>query len=397
MDPLERRMLPLVSVGPYVLLAGLAAYTIATKHADPRTLIADLALCTLAAAWMLVLFTLRPDWRARPRVMALFLAGLIVIMLVLALRDPWFGLFVPAAYLYAFRLLPWPLRLAGIAGVAVVAGTAQAAGMSKTSLVDLLALMGVVVANAVPMCLLAYVVRRMDQQHDEVQQANRRLAAMQRQLIGQAREAGVADERQRMAREIHDTLAQGLTGIITQLQAAEQADDDPERRGRHVRAAIGLARESLTEARRSVLALRPSPLEEARLGDALAAVAGRWETLHGVAVRVATTGEARPLPPDVEDALLRTAQEALANVAKHARAGRVGLTLTYMDRQVVLDVRDDGRGFDPLRGRDPGAVDEQAGGFGLIGMRERMERVSGTFSVESEPGLGTAISAVVDL
>ena len=94
-------------------------------------------------------------------------------------------------------------------------------------------------------------------------------------------------------------------------------------------------------------ALRPEPLERARLGEALAGVAERWSALHGIAVEVTTTGTARPLPPEAELALLRTAQEALANVAKHAQATRVGLTLSYMDHEVALDVRDDGGGFDP--------------------------------------------------
>jgi signal transduction histidine kinase len=186
-----------------------------------------------------------------------------------------------------------------------------------------------------------------------------------------------------MAREIHDTLAQGLTGIVTQLQAAEHAADDPAGWRRHFAAATRLARESLTEARRSVNALRPGPLEAERLSDALAGVAERWSALHGVPVQVTTTGTARPLPPDAEVALLRTAQEALANVAKHARAARVGLTLSYMEHQVALDVRDDGRGFDPAETK----------GFGLVAMRQRIEALSGTLQVESEPGVGTAISA----
>jgi len=191
-----------------------------------------------------------------------------------------------------------------------------------------------------------------------------------------------------MAREIHDTLAQGLTGIITQLQAAER---DPAQRRRHVDAAVTLARESLTEARRSVDALRPEALEGARLGEALTGVAHRWSERSGVPAQVTVTGTARPMTAEAESALLRTAQEALANVAKHAAATRVGLTLSYMDDEVVLDVRDDGRGFDQARVGVPG----QAGGFGLVAMRQRIEGLSGTLDVESEPGLGTAISARV--
>ena len=215
----------------------------------------------------------------------------------------------------------------------------------------------------IPLCALAWMdwsndthAEQREQALTEVREANQRLeatlaenAGLHEQLLTQAREAGILDERQRMAGEIHDTLAQGLTGIITQLQAAEQASGDPAGWHRHVAAATRLARESLSEARRSVQALRPEPLERARLSDALTGVAERWSALHGIAVQVTTTGTARPVSPDVEFALLRAAQEALANVGKHARATRVGLTLSYMDHEVALDVRDDGQGFDPGR------------------------------------------------
>ena len=149
-----------------------------------------------------------------------------------------------------------------------------------------------------------------------------------------------------MAREIHDTLAQSLAGIITQLQAADQVSQDGERR-RHLDAAPRLARESLSEARRSVHALRPEPLEHGRIEQALRQVTERWSALHGVPATVTTTGPVGPMPPQAELTLLRTAQEALANVAKHAAASRVGLTLSYFDDQVTLDIRDDGSGFTP--------------------------------------------------
>jgi signal transduction histidine kinase len=154
---------------------------------------------------------------------------------------------------------------------------------------------------------------------------------------------------------------------------------------------MGLARDSLSEARRSVYALRPESLETARLGEALTEVAGQWSGLHGVPARVTTTGDPRSLPPEVEVALLRTAQEALANVAKHANATRVGLTLSFMDSEVALDVRDDGTGFDAAR---PCASDNGTG-FGLTAMRQRIEGLSGTLEIESEPEAGTAISACV--
>ena len=110
--------------------------------------------------------------------------------------------------------------------------------------------------------------------------------------------------------------------------------------------------------------------------------------MNGVPAELITTGAARPLPPEIETTLLRTAQEALANVARHAAASRVALTLSYMEDLVSLDVRDDGAGFDPAAPRP-----RAGGGFGLAAMRERVHRIAGTLAVESEPGGGTAISA----
>jgi signal transduction histidine kinase len=387
---------PLVAVGPYVLLAVLTAITVVARWSAPGPLAADLALCALTAAWMLWCFTLG---RARP---AVFFTGLIALTAVLVVRDPWFGCFTPVAYVFAFRLLDWPWRLPGVAAVAIVAGTAQASQIDKTTAFGLLTFFLVLAVNVLPMCGYAWYAWRIDQRNaerrqalDAVRAANRRLeatlaenAGLHEQLIAQARAAGAADERQRMAREIHDTLAQGLTGIITQLQAAEQAAGDPADWRRHLGAATGLARESLSEARRSVHALRPEALETARLAEALDGVADRWSTLHGPPVDVITTGTPRPIRPDVEAALLRIAQEALANVAKHAEASRVGVTLSYLEREVALDVRDDGKGFDP-------AVTVAGSGFGLVAMRQRVEDLGGTLQIESEPGTGTGISARV--
>jgi signal transduction histidine kinase len=407
-----QRWIPLVTVVPYLLLAALAGFTVITEWSDPRGLLLDLGLCAVTALWMLIMFTVRPAWRSRPTLMVVFLAGLIVLMMILVVRDPWFGCFTPAAYFYAFRLLPWPWILPGVAAVAVVAGTAQGFGVPKNTTLGIVSFVAILLVNVAPMCGFAWFAwrgARLNDQRDralaQAREANHRLettlaenAELHERLLTQAREAGVTDERQRMAREIHDTLAQGLTGIITQLQAAEQADDDRVTRHRHVTAATQLARESLSEARHSVHALRPEPLQSGRLSEALAQVADRWSALHRIAVRVTTTGTARPMRPETEFALLRTAQEALANVARHARAGRVGVTLSYMQDEVALDVRDDGEGFDPARLGERAVADLRArteGGFGLVAMRQRIEGLSGTLRIESEPGFGTAVSASV--
>ena len=215
-------------------------------------------------------------------------------------------------------------------------------------------------------------------------------ARLHAQMLAQARETGVFEERQRLAREIHDTLAQAFIGVITQLGAVQQARYRPDDQQRYLENAMRLAREGLAEARRSVNALRPEPLDSASLQDALAQVAQEWSRLNGVPVDVTNIGDPLALHPEIEGALLRTAQEALANVARHAKATRVSVTLSFIGDEVLLDVRDDGIGF---------AVDDHAAGrgvgFGLNTMRQRVNRVTGTLTIESEPGSGTAISARV--
>ena len=207
------------------------------------------------------------------------------------------------------------------------------------------------------------------------------------------RQAGVLRERQRMAHEIHDTLAQGFTSIVMNLEAAEGSmSPDSGQLHRYLDQARLTARESLTEARRLVWALRPERLEEASLSQALAALAERWSRESGIVASVATTGAEQPLTSEAESALFRVAQEALANVRKHAGgASRVALTLSYMGDAVTLDVRDDGAGFDPSR-ESRRVRDRDSGGFGLKGMRERIEGVGGTFSVESAVGEGTTLT-----
>jgi signal transduction histidine kinase len=401
LDQRERAMVPVVTaVVPFGLLVVLAGATIGLKYTQPASMAVDLVLCAVAAAWILGMFTLRPAWRVRPLPMAVFFAVFYALLAALVVRDSWFGFLCVAGYFFAFGVLPWPWRLLGVGGVAVLAGIAQASGIDKSTVGGVLAVLAVVVVNILPMCGFAWIDWRNDEialerkrALAEVNAANDRLAAtvaenagLHEQLIVQAREAGVLDERARMAREIHDTIAQGLTGIVMQLRALEQAQDDPAEWRRHSTAAIRLARESLAEARRSVDALRPAALETAHLSDVLRDVATRWSGLHGLPVEVTTTGTIRPLSADTEFALLRTAQEALANVAKHAGASRIGVTLSYLGDTVALDVRDDGRGFDPAR---------SSAGFGLVAMRERIEGLSGTLQVESEPGGGTAVSASV--
>lgn len=212
------------------------------------------------------------------------------------------------------------------------------------------------------------------------------LSQAREQLAAAHHEAGVLAERQRLAGEIHDTLAQGFTSIVTLIQAATaRVDPDAEARG-HLDLALQTARENLAEARALVTTLSPSQLDGSSLGDAITRVAESAGSGGAAEIRSEISGFKRPLPTTTEVVLLRVAQEALANVRRHAAAERVDVNLRYADDAVRLTVADDGRGFDPA------AV---SGGYGLRGMHERVRQAGGTITVESAPGEGTVVRAEV--
>ena len=405
LDEWESRELPVYRALPYVLLTLSVVVTLFQEH-SPERIRVTLAVSALAAAWVFFFVTRRPQTSHRQPRGAIYFVGLLVFAGVLVVLSPWFGIFAWVGYLHAMIFLEGRWRFVGIAGTGAISAVSQAGGLHELSPAVIASYLTLFMLNSViagTMCFFAVIGGRQHEKRKEIiaelAETNAKLTAtmeenagLHAQLLTQAREAGILDERQRMAREIHDTLAQGLTGIITQIQAAEQAKGHQSDWQRHLDTAAQLARESLSEARRSVHAVRPEALEVARLPEALADVVERWSAVNGVAAQVTTTGTARPLHPEVEVTLLRTAQEGLANVAKHAHASRVGLTLSYMEDVVTLDVRDDGAGFD-LAGVPERSGDH--GGFGLTAMRQRIRRLAGRLEIESEAGAGTAISASV--
>lgn len=359
-----------------------------------------LALAVLAGAWHWFMVTSHPTWIERPVAMVVYFVVMLAVIGTLAGIDALFTVTGVGAFVQAFTLLPGWWAYAGVAATAgvLVAVPPRPGRTPGETLYAFLA--ATLIASAIGL-LTRTVSDQNDQRRAMIVQLRKtgaELAALaeenanlQARLLASAREAGVLGERQRMAREIHDTIAQGLTGILTQLEAVDDAIDDiPAVRSR-LNTVRTLARESLNEARRSVQGLRPAPLDEAQLATALHDVAAKWSRTTGKPVSVSVTGDPRPLHAEVETTLLRVAQEALANVSKHAAsATRVGLTLSYMDDVVVLDVRDDGCGF------TLGAADSSdASGFGLIAMRQRVTRLAGEFVIETAPGQGTGISATV--
>lgn len=320
--------------------------------------------------------------------------------------NPFFAFYAATGYMDADELIPGMWRRLGLFASAVTVAAAQAGGLLFESGVQWTAFAALLVVNFGLQALVAHAteqeeqrsrdraatITELEQTNTALQQALDENAALHAQLLHQAREAGVADERRRLAAEIHDTIAQGLTGIIAQLQVVTNTPDRTLAR-EHVDRAMKLARHSLGEARRSVQNLAPVALESDDLPEALKKTVADWAERTGVHAEFTVTGPAEQLHAELAATLLRIAQEALSNASRHARASRAGVTLTFLGDEVILDIRDDGEGFDPLAVRERNGT----GGFGLDGMRARAERVAGTLTVESEPGHGTAVSARVPL
>ncbi|HEY7094897.1 MAG TPA: sensor histidine kinase [Ktedonobacterales bacterium] len=397
----ERRYFKALNIAPYALLGA----SLALSQLEPDQTAADrvtvLGLTALATAWVLFMYTLPPlQWRKRTSAMLVYFVGLLVIGGALEAHSVIFMAFVISGFLQAFVVLPPTLAIVGVAATSCVLYL-SAPGSNWLTPAALPFLLFIVALQTITVGGGGYMGIRMSHETEkrrklvtDLEAALEENAGLHVQLLTQAREAGVLDERQRLAREIHDTLAQGLTGIVTQLEAAEQAHEHSVVWQRHVDQALSLARESLTEARRSVQALRPEPLEGSRLADAISDMAAHWSESASVPVQFEATGRPTPLLVDLEVTLFRVTQEALTNVAKHAKASKVGVTLSYMDDVALLDVRDDGIGFTP---GSTTAGSEFTGGqrFGLKGMSQRLQRVGGRLEIESAPGAGTAISASV--
>ena len=215
------------------------------------------------------------------------------------------------------------------------------------------------------------------------------IAVQMGRLGEKARQTAIFQERNRMAQEIHDTLAQGFTVILMQLEVIEDSlSDAPEQAQLHLELAKEMARSSLSSARRSVRAMRPRELEQNGLPGALVEALSRTERETGVRPVLDIQGVSAPLHNDTETNLLRIAQEALYNVQKHADAEQIWIELSYEPNGVRLAVKDDGKGFDT-------SAMKKSNHFGLQVMQERTESIGGVFQLSSRPGHGTQIMVTV--
>ncbi|MGW6564311.1 sensor histidine kinase [Streptomyces sp. NPDC054975] len=366
-----------------LLGASLARFLLRHPWADRSPWIVALS-GTLAALYLLgpVLGT-----RATPRRIA-WLVTVVAVWMVLVLLAPSFAWCAVPLFYTGLRTLPPRAALILVTLLTAFVVIAQVQ-LSDDGFDPNLVIAPPAVA-AIATAVFVHAQRQADRQRaliDDLIRTRRELAATERR-------EGTLAERQRLSMEIHDSLAQGLSSQQMLLQAAERTwDSDPSTARRHVRTAESIAERNLAEARRFVHDLAPADLAEGGgLQEALRTVAGR----ESAAFRV--DGVPVPLPERVQSALLRIAQGALANVREHASATSAAVTLTYLDDQVVLDIADDGRGFEPSTPRDgSGGGGGGVRGHGLPAMRVRAQQLGGTLTVESTPGEGTVLSAAIPL
>jgi signal transduction histidine kinase len=373
----------------HALLVGLLALAAVRAVGDGTRAAAVVAVsCVMAAVY--AAGALAPAVQPRTRAGALWLAALGAAWLALLVLSPE-ALWV-AFPLYFLQLHLLPIRWA----LPAVAATAAAAiacfvlhGQAVTPGTFIGPLLGAAVAVAT---VLGYeaLFRESERRRELIEE----LMSTRAELAEAERAAGTLAERERLAREIHDTLAQGLSSIQLLLRAAERTLPADAPATAHVRRAREAAQDNLAEARRFVRALSPPDLANGSLAAALERLSSRT-TGPGLTVQFAVSGAPVELPTPYEVALLRTAQSALANTVRHAGAGHAEITLSFMGTSVSLDVVDDGRGFAP--GGGPAVADQDTGGFGLPAMRARARSLGGTLSVESAPGQGTAVALTLPL
>lgn len=378
LDPVALAMLT-VSLAASVWLVVVEAPVI-----DARWVPVMVVLTLGLAAWRVWLLVRAPQ--ADVRRVGFWPSLLVGCLLVLI--SPVYGLYAFVGYLEAPILPRGAQRRVAMVVTAAACALAQVGG--PRSPLWSWPVYGLFLAVNAAVAMLIMLVERqrertmldLERAVAELRASEQRNARLQDQLLAQARDAGVQEERGRLSREIHDTVAQSLIGIITQLEAASDVTA-PDHASRLERAGA-TARDALGEVRRAVRALGSPRLDEEELPAALARFARQVADATGIDAGFALDGDPVPTPYDSE--LLRICQEALANVARHAAASRVMVTLGYSSDEVRLDVRDDGHGFDPATVRF---------GHGLPGIRQRLARIGGTLELETSEGGGCTLSAAV--
>nr|BFD90157.1 sensor histidine kinase [Kitasatospora sp. Xyl93] len=371
----------------HLLVAGLLALAVARAVLADRG--GDPAAVAAAATAMAAVYTVGPQLaavRRSRRAAALWLA---------LLGVTWAGVLIATqdGVWLAFPLYFLELHLLGRRGGLVAVGLTAAAAIAAWSwhqrsfgfAASIGPALGAAVATAT---VLGY--QALYRESEERRRLIDELTAARADLAAAHHAAGVLAERERLAREIHDTLAQGLSSVQLLLRAAQRAlPERTETAAGYVEQARQAAQDNLDEARRFVRALTPPALDGDPLPVALERLCATTAAHGALPVHLHVSGDPVRLPAAQEVALLRIAQSALGNTVRHAGATRAEVTLSYMEGEVALDVYDDGAGFDPAAAAGRAGGD---GGFGLPSMRARARALGGGFTVESAPGQGTTVA-----
>ncbi|GAA4923639.1 signal transduction histidine kinase [Stackebrandtia albiflava] len=358
----------------FLLLVVASAARLVTRHGWATETV-PLVICGVMTVAYLVGIVAGTDSRA----VVGWLAAILVLWLVLVLVAPSFAWCAVPLYFLCLRHLPPPVTVAVTVVLtgAVVVGQVRIADVVDPSLI--LAPIGIAAMVTVVFWTLEHELT-----------ARRRLigdlVATRDSLAESQRRAGTLAERERLAGEIHDTLAQGLASIGMLLQAAERSwEAEPVKARSHVTRAAAVAAHDLAEARRFLDDLTPEP-DGTVAGDLRRLVDG-FRSDDGADVRFHCAGDPRPVPAEARGALSRVARQAVANALEHSGGGTVVVTLSFLEEEIRLDVVDDGAGM-----RAPGVI-APGRGFGMRSMRDRLARLGGSLEVESRPGEGTAIAA----
>jgi signal transduction histidine kinase len=377
----------------HAVFYGVLGVAMVLALGDPATSAAGragvAALGALLGAWYWLWVVRRRIWTLPVLQVLAYFAGAAALWLSLVSLNEAFFLLAFSAYQQVFSYLPSPRPV--IAGVIVLTGLLLAMEFLDAGQPSALSLL--IALLAAGLCVLCSlwvdaIMRQSQDRHRLIEE----LEATRAELAAAERKAGMLGERQRLAHEIHDSLAQGVTSVVTLLEAAEaELGSGQATARRHLGHALRTARDTLAEARRFVWALQPEALDQNSLAEALGRLAETLADETGMTARFLVTGNPQALGAQVELALLRAAQEGTANIRKHAWAGEAVLTLSYLDDRVMLDIRDDGRGFDVV-GADARKADG-GGGLGLRGLRARLAVLGGELDVESAPGDGTVLVA----
>ncbi len=310
-----------------------------------------------------------------------YMTGVVLLFSIAVLQVPnaWFlavAIFPQCYHVLPVRRALIPAVVMTVAGGVSVAYWNRSAGGLETAAALVVAVLAFTVAFG------GYIGRIITQSAERACLIAE-LEAARAELAGVSRQAGVLAERQRLAGDIHDTLAQGFSSILMLIQAAEvQLERAPETARRQLELAGQTARENLAEARTLVSGLASVQLQTGTLADALRRITERAGAELGLSAGFQATGARCPLPAAQEVVLLRIGQEALANVRKHAAAHSISVSLSYEDSLVRLEVTDDGVGFEPALVN---------GGYGLSGMRARVDEIGGKVTVRSAPAQGTSV------